>query len=119
MMAAVGSFRTARLGAVFAILILAALPGCASIRVDRTQHSGPFAAWRASVLRREELSPRTLQTLRQWDLANLYARTGAVELSRRYLEEALASARTRHERQLIALQVERARDAYAGGSKTG
>jgi RNA polymerase sigma-70 factor (ECF subfamily) len=52
-------------------------------------------------------------------LANLYARTGADEASRRYLEEALASARTRHERQLIALQVERSRSFYAGGSKTG
>jgi RNA polymerase sigma factor (sigma-70 family) len=52
-------------------------------------------------------------------LANLYARTGAAERSRRFLEEALASARTRHERRLIALQVERARDSYAGGSKTG
>jgi RNA polymerase sigma-70 factor (ECF subfamily) len=52
-------------------------------------------------------------------LANLYARTGAAEASGRYLEEALASARTRHERRLIALQVERARSSYAGGSKTG
>ena len=52
-------------------------------------------------------------------LANLYARAGKDEPSSRYLEEALASARTRHERQLIAQQVERARDAYAGGSKTG
>jgi RNA polymerase sigma factor (sigma-70 family) len=52
-------------------------------------------------------------------LANLYARAGKDEPSRRYLDEALASARTRHERQLIALQVERARSAYAGGSKTG
>jgi RNA polymerase sigma-70 factor (ECF subfamily) len=52
-------------------------------------------------------------------LANLYARTGAVERSRQFLDEALASARTRHERQLIALQVERARAAHAGGSKTG
>ena len=52
-------------------------------------------------------------------LANLYARAGKDEPSRRYLEEALASARTRHERHLIAQQVERARDAYAGGSKTG
>jgi RNA polymerase sigma-70 factor (ECF subfamily) len=52
-------------------------------------------------------------------LANLHARAGEEELSRRYLEQALASARTRHERRLIALQVERARDAYAGGSKTG
>ena len=52
-------------------------------------------------------------------LANLYARAGAAETSRLYLEEALASARTRHERQLIALQVERALGSYAGGSKTG
>jgi len=52
-------------------------------------------------------------------LANLYARAGAAEPSRLYLEEALASARTRHERQLIALQVERALGSYAGGSKTG
>jgi RNA polymerase sigma-70 factor (ECF subfamily) len=52
-------------------------------------------------------------------LANLYARTGAEEESRLFLEEALASARTRHERRLIALQVGRARDSYAGGSKTG
>jgi len=52
-------------------------------------------------------------------LANLYARTGATELSRRNLDEALASARTRHERQFIAQQVERARESYAGGSKTG
>src|SRR6185503_3198240 len=33
-------------------------------------------------------------------LANLHGRAGAGEASRRYLEEALASARTRHERQL-------------------
>lgn len=52
-------------------------------------------------------------------LANLYARTGAEEESLRFLEEALASARTRHERRFIALQVRRARDSYAGGSKTG
>ena len=52
-------------------------------------------------------------------LANLYACTGAEAESRRFLEEALASARTRHERRLIALQVGRARDSYAGGSKTG
>jgi predicted RNA polymerase sigma factor len=52
-------------------------------------------------------------------LANLYARVGEDEASRSCLEEALAAARTRHERQLIALQVERARASYAGGSKTG
>ena len=52
-------------------------------------------------------------------LANLYARTGAEEPARRFLEEALGSARTEHERHLIARQAERIRDAYAGGSNTG
>jgi pimeloyl-ACP methyl ester carboxylesterase len=73
-MAAVGSFRTARFGAYCAILILAALPGCASIRVDHTHKPALLAAWRASAVLRDELSPRTLQTLRQWNLATLYAR---------------------------------------------
>jgi RNA polymerase sigma-70 factor (ECF subfamily) len=49
-------------------------------------------------------------------LANLHARAGATEASRRYLEEALASARTRHERQLIETQVARALDPYGFGS---
>ncbi len=71
-MAAVGSFRTARLGALCAILALAALPGCASIRVDHTRRPALLAAWRASAVLRDELSPRTLQALRQWDLARLY-----------------------------------------------
>jgi RNA polymerase sigma-70 factor (ECF subfamily) len=52
-------------------------------------------------------------------LANLHARDGAAEPARRFLEEALGSARTEHERRLIALQAERVRDAYAGGSNTG
>jgi pimeloyl-ACP methyl ester carboxylesterase len=74
-MAAVGSFRTARLGAWSAILLLAALSGCATIRVDRTHRSGLFAAWSASAVRSDELSLRTLQTLRQWNLADLYGRS--------------------------------------------
>jgi pimeloyl-ACP methyl ester carboxylesterase len=74
-MAAVGLFRTARFGALCAILILAALPGCASIRVDRTHRPVLLEAWRASAVLRDELSPRTLQTLRQWNLANLYAKS--------------------------------------------
>jgi pimeloyl-ACP methyl ester carboxylesterase len=74
-MTAVGLFRTARFGALCAILSLAALPGCASIRVDRTHRSGLFAAWRASAVLRDELSPRTQQTLRQWDLADQYAKS--------------------------------------------
>lgn len=42
-------------------------------------------------------------------LANLYARAGSVEPARRFLDEALAGARTPHERELIARQIERAR----------
>ena len=40
-------------------------------------------------------------------LANLHARAGQMELARRFLKEALASARTEHERLLIAAQIER------------
>lgn len=42
-------------------------------------------------------------------LANLYARAGSDEPARRFLDEALARAHTPHERELIALQVSRAR----------
>ncbi len=42
-------------------------------------------------------------------LANLYSRAGSVQSARRFLEEALAAARTDHERHLIVLQFERAR----------
>jgi RNA polymerase sigma-70 factor (ECF subfamily) len=42
-------------------------------------------------------------------LANLYARAGFEEPARRFLDEALARARTPHERDLIALQTGRAR----------
>jgi RNA polymerase sigma-70 factor (ECF subfamily) len=40
-------------------------------------------------------------------LANLYARAGAAQPARQFLEEALASAPTEHERRLIAQQTER------------
>ena len=42
-------------------------------------------------------------------LANLYARAGSQEPAQRFLDEALSRARTPHERELIALQFERAR----------
>src|SRR5262245_9510156 len=42
-------------------------------------------------------------------LANLYARAGDAEPAGRFLDEALARARTPHERELIALQIGRAR----------
>ena len=41
-------------------------------------------------------------------LANLYARAGADEPARRFLDEALARTRNPHERELIALQINRA-----------
>lgn len=74
-MTAVGLVRTARLGALCAIVVLAALPGCASIRVDHTHKPALLDAWRASAVLRDEVSPRTLQTLRQWNLAELYRRS--------------------------------------------
>ena len=49
------------------------LAGCANIRVDHVHQPALLDAWRASAVLRDELSPRTMQTLRQWDLANLYS----------------------------------------------
>jgi pimeloyl-ACP methyl ester carboxylesterase len=48
------------------------LAGCASIRVDHVHQPALLDAWRASAVLRDELSPRSLQTLRQLDLAKLY-----------------------------------------------
>ncbi len=48
------------------------LASCASIRVDHVHQPALLDAWRASAVLRDELSPRSLQTLRQWDLAKLY-----------------------------------------------
>jgi pimeloyl-ACP methyl ester carboxylesterase len=49
------------------------LASCASIRVDHVHQPALLDAWRASAVLRDELSPRSLQTLRQWDLAQLYS----------------------------------------------
>jgi RNA polymerase sigma-70 factor (ECF subfamily) len=43
-------------------------------------------------------------------LANLYTRAGSAEPANRFLEEAMKRTPTKHERALIALQVERARE---------
>src|SRR5215472_15718028 len=59
---------------VFCLLPLALLlAGCASIRVEHTHRPALLAAWRASAVLRDEVSPRTMQTLRQYDLAEQYA----------------------------------------------
>jgi pimeloyl-ACP methyl ester carboxylesterase len=64
--------RAALPGLVYAVAVLASSPGCSSIRVERSDFAGPFWSWRGSVLQHDQLSPRTLQTLRRWDLAHAY-----------------------------------------------
>src|SRR3954447_2882405 len=46
--------------------------GCAGIRVRRAEGPTLTGSWRASALSCHELSPRTLQTLRRYDLEHLY-----------------------------------------------
>src|SRR4051794_18731477 len=53
-------------------LLLAAL-GCSyGITVRRVGDPDLFAAWKASISESDEVSPRTLQTLRRWDLEGTY-----------------------------------------------
>src|SRR5262249_10340861 len=52
-----------------------ALAGCSyGIGVRRASAPPLLAAWKASLFEADELSPRTLQTLRRLDLANVYRR---------------------------------------------
>src|SRR3954470_18029064 len=46
--------------------------GCAGIRVRRAEGPTVTGSWRASALSCDELSPRTLQTLRRYGLEHLY-----------------------------------------------
>ncbi len=64
--------RNAFRGAFPVVSLTLLLAGCASIRVDHVHHPALLDAWRASAVLRDELSPRSLQTLRQWDLDKLY-----------------------------------------------
>jgi pimeloyl-ACP methyl ester carboxylesterase len=64
----------ARLGLVYAFVLLASTPGCSAIRVHRTAGVDLFAGWHVSALEDGDLSPRTRQTLRQWDLEHVYLR---------------------------------------------
>jgi pimeloyl-ACP methyl ester carboxylesterase len=61
------------------LVLLACLVGvgCNSIQVRRADRPALFDAWRASALGDTELSPRTLQTLRQYDLETVYQRSPA------------------------------------------
>lgn len=48
------------------------LAGCASVRVQRAEGPTVTGAWRASAVSGTDLSPRTRQTVRQYDLESLY-----------------------------------------------
>jgi pimeloyl-ACP methyl ester carboxylesterase len=65
--------RSLRLGRWLAVWgLTVALAGCSGIGVRRADTSPLLAAWKASFFEANELSPRTMQTLRGLDLADLY-----------------------------------------------
>jgi pimeloyl-ACP methyl ester carboxylesterase len=69
------------LAAVGALALTAA--GCSyGISVRRAAGPDLLDAWRASVIEADELSPRTRQTLRRWDLEPVYQRRPAEALAR-------------------------------------
>src|SRR5262245_15563433 len=63
--------RTARLALVAAVTL--ALPACAGIGVRRAKDRELFADFRASTVSADKPSPRTVQTLRIYDLDRAYA----------------------------------------------
>jgi pimeloyl-ACP methyl ester carboxylesterase len=75
-------FRAIRLGLVYAVILLASTPGCTGIRVQRASQFDLFAGWHVSALEDGDLSPRTRQTLRQWDLEHVYERSPTEAASR-------------------------------------
>jgi pimeloyl-ACP methyl ester carboxylesterase len=76
----------ARLGLVYAAALLASTPGCSPIRVQRTSVVDVFSGWRLSAVRGGELSPRTVQTLRRYDLDRVYARRPADAVAKLHAE---------------------------------
>src|SRR3954470_5663830 len=63
--------RTARLTVALAVLLA---PACGGIGVRAARGPALFADWRASALASNRLSPRTVQTLRIYDLDHVYDR---------------------------------------------
>ncbi len=57
-----------------ACTLLAATHGCADITVIRVKPADPLDAWKDSTVLGDDLSPRTRQTLRRWDLNSVYQR---------------------------------------------
>src|SRR5206468_12352099 len=60
--------------AILGLLLLTTLGCTYGISVKRAAGPDLLDAWRASVIGGDELSPRTMQTLRRWDLEQEYQR---------------------------------------------
>src|SRR5687768_9433563 len=55
------------------LVVLIAVGGCNSIRIHRAKPArDAFASWRVSATTGDQLSNRSRQTLRQWDLEDLH-----------------------------------------------
>jgi pimeloyl-ACP methyl ester carboxylesterase len=66
--------RSPGLGSILLLCACLAV-GCNSVTVHRADPTGLLDAWRASLIGANDLSPRTLQTLHQLDLDNVYRRS--------------------------------------------
>src|SRR5579883_132745 len=60
---------------LFAFAAACAPSGCSDIVVRRTKPPDLLEEWRASVVNGGEISARTKQTLRRYDLVNVYRRS--------------------------------------------
>jgi pimeloyl-ACP methyl ester carboxylesterase len=74
------------LGLVYAAAVLASTPGCSAIRVHRTGVVDLFSGFRLSALRGGELSARTEQTLRRYDLDRVYRHSPGEAVTRLHAE---------------------------------
>jgi pimeloyl-ACP methyl ester carboxylesterase len=61
---------------------LATFTSCSTVSVRRVRAPELLDAWRASVLSAKDISPRTLQTLRQMDLETVYRRDSGEAVAR-------------------------------------
>jgi pimeloyl-ACP methyl ester carboxylesterase len=78
--------RSLRLGMLWLAVLGACAPGCAVIRVRRAERLPLLEGWRASALTCSELSPRSQQTLRSYDLEKVYQRCPAEAAARLHAE---------------------------------
>jgi pimeloyl-ACP methyl ester carboxylesterase len=80
------SNRLVRPWAWCAAVAAACAAGCLGIRVHRAEGPGLFEAWRASALTCSDLSPRSRQTLRRYDVEKLYQKSPAEAAARLHAE---------------------------------